>query len=38
MFFNKVWAKLNGVVIGVMGRKLVMSFLQKGIGKVFAPF
>ena len=30
--------KIDGVVIGVMRRKLVMGFLQEDICKVFTPF
>ena len=37
-FGDKVGVKLDGVVIGMMGRKLVMSFLWEDVGKVFAPF
>ena len=37
-FGNKVRVKFNGVIIGMMGRKLVMCFLREDIHEVFAPF
>ena len=37
-FGSEVGAKFNGMVIGTMGRKLVMGLLQKDVCKVFAPF
>ena len=35
---DKVRAKFNGVIIGVMRRKLVMGFFREDICKVFTPF
>ena len=35
---DEVGVKFNGVVIGMMGRKLVMGFLREDICKVLAPF
>ena len=37
-FGDKVRAKFNGVVIGMMRGELVMGFLRKDTHKVFAPF
>ena len=37
-FRDKVRAKFDGVIIGAMGRELVMDFLREDISKVFAPF
>ena len=40
--FGNLWgevrAKVNGMVIGAMRRKLVMGFLREDICEVFAPF
>ena len=36
-FGDKIRAKFNGVVIGTMGRKLVMGFLREDVHKVIAP-
>ena len=35
---GKVWAKFDGMIIGVMRGELVMGFLQEDICKVIAPF
>ena len=35
---DKIQAKFDGIIIGMMGGKLVMGFLREDIGKVFAPF
>ena len=37
-FGGKVWMEFDGVVIGTMGRKLVMGLFREDICKVFAPF
>ena len=35
---DKVGVKFNGVVIGMVQRKLVMSFLREDVSEVFTPF
>ena len=35
---DKVWAKFDGMIIGMMRGELVMGFLQEDIHKVFASF
>ena len=37
-FGDKIRVEFNSVVIGAMGRKMIMSFLRKDICEVFAPF
>ena len=36
-FRDKIGMKFNGMVIGMMGRKLVMDFLGEDICKIFTP-
>ena len=37
-FGGKVRTEFNGMIIGMMGRKLVMGFLREDIHKVVTPF
>ena len=37
-FEDKIQVKFNGMIIGMMGGKLVMGFLREDISEVFAPF
>ena len=36
-FRDEIGVKFNGMVIGTMGRKLIMGFLREDICKVFTP-
>ena len=35
---GKVWMEFNGMIIEMMGRKLVVGFLREDICKVITPF